>query len=282
MKILCICDKPGWWLDNITWQIIRGCEEFEWTKIYFRHHEHSQIQDYVEYNDIIWIVNWGIEKHIPKDCLIDKKIVYGIHSWKFSREHIAFAKQADAVIVPSVALYRYIRNVMGQRFGQVHLVRNGVSSFFSPKRLRVGTVAQVLGSEHKGIEIIKEACHRIGAEFVHTGFSRKGTKGETSYKLESDIPYEEMPAWYSSLDCLVVMSKSEGFGLPIVEAMAMNIPVITTDVGVAKELGCNKCKRSVSALIGKLEMLFGRNQVKDKYTWDNSAADFRKVIEAIT
>jgi len=42
------------------------------------------------------------------------------------------------------------------------------------------------------------------------------------------IPDEEMGGLYTACDCFVLPTKAEGFGMPILEAMACGIPVITT------------------------------------------------------
>jgi len=43
------------------------------------------------------------------------------------------------------------------------------------------------------------------------------------------IPYSGMPSLYKSVDCLVLASHGEGWGLPIIEAMAMGLPTIATN-----------------------------------------------------
>lgn len=49
-------------------------------------------------------------------------------------------------------------------------------------------------------------------------------------------PYQEdIPKIYSSSDCLIFPSLTEGFGLPPLEAMACGCPVITTDCGGVRD-----------------------------------------------
>ncbi len=46
----------------------------------------------------------------------------------------------------------------------------------------------------------------------------------------------EIPAWYRSLDLYVAPSRTEGFGLTPLEAMASGVPVVAGDVGAYPEL----------------------------------------------
>ena len=50
------------------------------------------------------------------------------------------------------------------------------------------------------------------------------------------ITEENMVTWYNGLDVLSLCSFAEGFGLPLIEAQACGIPVITTDASATAEL----------------------------------------------
>ena len=50
------------------------------------------------------------------------------------------------------------------------------------------------------------------------------------------ITEEQMSAWYNGLDVLSLCSYGEGFGLPLIEAQACGVPVITTDASAMTEL----------------------------------------------
>lgn len=54
--------------------------------------------------------------------------------------------------------------------------------------------------------------------------------------LPGFIPDEEMPLWYNSASVFVYPSVFEGFGLPVLEAMACGTPVITSDVSSLPEV----------------------------------------------
>ncbi len=50
------------------------------------------------------------------------------------------------------------------------------------------------------------------------------------------IPAEELPFWYNSAETFVYPSIFEGFGLPVLEAMACGAPVIVSDVSSLPEI----------------------------------------------
>lgn len=56
------------------------------------------------------------------------------------------------------------------------------------------------------------------------------------YKFKYNTGKTEMNQIYNTFDCLLAPSTSEGFGVPIIEAQACGIPVITSDWVAMKEL----------------------------------------------
>jgi len=58
----------------------------------------------------------------------------------------------------------------------------------------------------------------------------------------SFLPFIEennLPSLYASAKCLVIPSKYEGFGIPVIEGMLSGIPVIASDIPVFKEIGAD-------------------------------------------
>jgi len=60
---------------------------------------------------------------------------------------------------------------------------------------------------------------------------RKNPKAPAIYYIEKDLTETEMASLYRACDCLVHPYRGEGFGLPVLEAMACGLPVIVTAGG---------------------------------------------------
>jgi glycosyltransferase involved in cell wall biosynthesis len=53
----------------------------------------------------------------------------------------------------------------------------------------------------------------------------------------NDFPDEDLPALYAGATIFVLMSRYEGFGLPVLEAMACGVPVVCSNVSSLPEVG---------------------------------------------
>jgi glycosyltransferase involved in cell wall biosynthesis len=72
------------------------------------------------------------------------------------------------------------------------------------------------------------------------------------------LDLEKMPGLYSACDCLVHPYRGEGFGLPVLEAMACGIPVITTEGGSTDDF----CSSEHSYLIPSKRVDFTPSDLK--------------------
>jgi glycosyltransferase involved in cell wall biosynthesis len=95
------------------------------------------------------------------------------------------------------------------------------------------------------------------------------------------VPYDKVPGIYHEWDCYVCYSSEEGFCIPLIEAAACGIPVISTDVGCASMLGhgafiiksLEQMRDAIDELKRNPDMcrtmgLCGRNCVKEQFDWN--------------
>lgn len=118
------------------------------------------------------------------------------------------------------------------------------------------------------------------------------------YNVESRVKFldfvsdEELSALYRGARCFVLPSLYEGFGLPVLEAMAQGCPVVVSNVSSLPEIagiaGIYVDPTSVDSivrgmkdgLIAKRNTEAARLQVK-KFTWENAARQTLEVLEQV-
>ncbi len=69
-------------------------------------------------------------------------------------------------------------------------------------------------------------------ELVKAGATAAGVK----FRRARDLPRDQLNTWYNDVDAVVCASASEGGPLMLLEAGAVGLPAITTEVGLAREL----------------------------------------------
>ncbi len=89
------------------------------------------------------------------------------------------------------------------------------------------------------------------------------------------IPHHEMPEYYDSIDLYICASKTEGTPNPVLEAMAMGVPIISTDVGIVSDAFGEVQKdfilksRTRESLKNKITELINNRQMFKKLSLEN-------------
>jgi hypothetical protein len=74
---------------------------------------------------------------------------------------------------------------------------------------------------------LKDDRHDLHRAVADLGLSDSG--GRVTLLVNQLLPYHQLGALYRSADCFVLPTRAEGWGLPMLEAMACGVPVIATD-----------------------------------------------------
>ncbi len=134
-------------------------------------------------------------------------------------------------------------------------------------------------------EILKKKIADLGAETVTERIHRVGY-----------IDYDDLPLLYQGASILWFPSFSEGFGLPIVEAMAGGTPVITSNISVMPEIAGNaalyinpfKHEELVEQTyllltneVLKNELINKGENIASKFTWTSSVNELLKVYRQL-
>ena len=145
--------------------------------------------------------------------------------------------------------------------------------------------------EKHGVQNMPAYCKELGiADAVIFPTDKELIKGATA---------QEMAALYNSMDVFLLLSKGEGFGIPVIEAQACGVPVVVTDFSAMSELcgagwkvkvkelewtyqSSYQALASVSDAVEKLEAAYeNAHSLRDKarqfalgYDWDKVVEDY--------
>lgn len=114
---------------------------------------------------------------------------------------------------------------------------------------------------------------------------------QSSIKLLGYVPREDLPALYSGAEAFVYPSLYEGFGLPVLEAMASGCPVVTSNVSSLPEIAgdgailvspqkSDQIRDGIEEAIKNRETLIakGKKRARD-FSWEKTAKETLNVYK---
>ncbi|MBZ5515187.1 MAG: glycosyltransferase [Acidobacteriia bacterium] len=177
-----------------------------------------------------------------------------LYGWFLRISSFLLARMVSAVIVKSPQMKSRLR------LDSAHVIPNGVDlELFRP--MDQGAARRALGLDLKKKFVLfpyNPAEERKRFDLIEAAVGRaRETVPELEILRAQGVPRERMPLYMNAADVLVLASVFEGSPNAVKEAMAVNLPVVTVDVGDAAELvgpteGCYLVPREVQAIREKV------------------------------
>ncbi|HEX3454895.1 MAG TPA: glycosyltransferase family 1 protein [Gaiellaceae bacterium] len=161
---------------------------------------------------------------------------------QYSRLCVSRVVQAARLVI-AVSEYtkQELVELLGTPVERIRVVPNGVSMVFTPDGpAEAGDYVLAVGTlePRKNLVRLAEATQQLGVELRIAGDAGWGDvrlEGNLIRRL-GRVSDEELARLYRGARCLAYPSLEEGFGIPIVEAMASGTPVVTSRGGATEEI----------------------------------------------
>ncbi|MBN2890745.1 MAG: glycosyltransferase family 4 protein [Bacteroidales bacterium] len=139
----------------------------------------------------------------------------------------------------------------------------------------------------------------VGKERPYTEKIRKFTaenKMENQVFIINNVDFKDLPTLYQSAEIFVYPSKFEGFGIPIIEAFNSEVPIITSDIDVFKEVANDAAllfkNENIDSLAEMLKTLLNDKALQTKlinagkkrsefFSGENVAKDLMRIYKTV-
>lgn len=218
-------------------------------------------------------------------------------------------KECDAIIACSQATKNDCHEILGITQDKIRVIYEAAGPEFRPQSkaavdairkkyqlnkdyvLAVGTREPRKNLERTIVasQELKNADLVVAGKF---GWGKDSSKLQVSnLKLLGYVPQEDLPSLYAGAKWFVYPSLYEGFGIPVLEAMACGCPVITSNVGSLPEVGGDAAiyvnPTDTGELAAKMKSDPGKNSVRNgfaqakKFSWEKTAKETIDLYESL-
>jgi glycosyltransferase involved in cell wall biosynthesis len=263
MKIFVLAPQEGWICDRLV---------SEWYDFYPKHSTKNILEA-----DIVWLLAGWCWNHIPVEILKSKKIVVTEHHIvpeKFSQQKYQNFLLRDQFVdlyhVPNEKTKNMVQQLTNKRIEVVPYWLN--SKLWKPRdktaaREFLGLPSNkfIIGSFQRDTEgadlitpklekgpdlfcnyLVKNKSYWKDLHVLLGGWRRQYVQKildqeKISYTLNEKAQIENVKEMYAACDLYIVSSRYEGGPQAVIEASAMKVPIISTDVGISSKILSKNC-----------------------------------------
>ncbi len=193
---------------------------------------------------------------------------------------------SDAIIVPSKFTYREFIKFFPYYKNKVKIIYEGVDDVFHKlsntvknRNLFLCVVSQSKRKILKQVVAFFKKNKNLKLKIVGS-FKHSKTINSNNVKILGYVDDNQLNKLYNQSNALIYLSEYEGFGLPIIEALACGTNVIASDIPTHREIGQKNIlyirELNTKALLNKINKLNTipntvSKMIKAKYNWSVTA-----------
>jgi glycosyltransferase involved in cell wall biosynthesis len=230
-------------LFDLAWKLPRGCDIYHCLTPMEAIYAPKKISIVTFHDFIPWKHVNDTDTHYVRGSMRSLK---GLMSKSVFALSSKIAVKCSLIVCNSEQTKREVIEYLNVDKSKVTVVRFGIDQNLKPSGkkdniFRIGTLSYL--DQRKRIDLLIKAFLEadVVGELViggtGTDFARleNAAKGDKRIKFLGFVPEEKQADFYNSLDIFVFPTKIEGYGLPIVEALACNKPVIVLNDAILPE-----------------------------------------------
>ena len=228
--------------------------------------------------------------------------------WYFRHRFGKDAKRAKAVVTVSNAIRDEIREHLRVGEDRVHVIPNGVGEEFAAKpRERNYLLSVGVFERRKNLTVLLEmmADHpdlpplvlsgRGGPEEDALRAAARNLGVASRVEFPGYVPEEELPGLYAGAAAVLLPSRYEGFGLPLLQAFATDTPVVCSTAPALREVAADAARfvepddragwgRAVAEVLAdeatRSRLAAAGRARAERYTWTAAAERFLALVES--
>jgi glycosyltransferase involved in cell wall biosynthesis len=171
---------------------------------------------------------------------------------RFTAQARDAAERADAVIAVSEFTRSQVVSLLGVDAARVHVVHHGIRKFADPdnppscrekvilnvgaiqKRKNIARLVEAFETLPHSWQLVLAGSNGYGAEEILARIEKSPARQRI--RVTGYVSPADLASWYARAAIFAFPSLDEGFGMPVLEAMAAGVPVITSNRSALPEV----------------------------------------------